>query len=1002
MVRETRHLWVGNLPENVRDDKIIEHFKRYGRIESVKILPKRGTDGGVAAFVDFVDVKSAQKAHNAVNKMGDRDLRTDYNERGAVRVLDEAVSITSRSREVSGFRGGGGGPTYGPPQTLHTREGRYERRLDGYGYIESVDILPNRRFDGDVAGLVKTKSAKAHNAVNKMGDRDFRRDYNEPGTIPGTTRVFDETAFIRTPRREVLVSGGGSSYGSPQSLYTWEDRYLRRFDGTSETRERTYEHSAYGHHERGTGGFERTRHYDQDYYRDPRDRTLQHGIYYSSRRSPSRFDAHDPRYESRTREQFTLPSVVHRDIYRNDITREVRGRRPERNYQHSRSRSPHSSQSPRRRARRASTPARSPSGSGSRSRSSNSRSLSSSHSTRSSTSNDSRDCNSTSGDECAAEPRKSFGIKVENLPMRSSDKSLKEGLFFEFKKYGKVTSVQIHGEREERYGLVFFRQQEDKDDALNASKSKRFLGMQIEVTAWEEPETVTMNELRPPEEKMDEFHPKANRTLFVGNLEETTTCLDLQKVFEEFGEILNIDIKKVNGVPRYAFLQYCDITSVCKAIKKMDGQYLGENRLKVGFGKCMPTNCVGIHGLFSTVPEESLRCYFSRYGPVLKVVYDRVKGMALVRYGDTTSAKAAVDGSKGRKIGGNSVKVEFANPESQLAFYGPMESSRQEVREKYETISETSDTSSTSGDECAAVPASPSQPLLSSDEDEPRRSFGIRVQNLPVRSSDTSLKDGLFFEFKKYGRMTSVQIHGERDERYGLVFFRQQEDRQNALNASKSKRFLGMQIEVTAWEKPETESENEFRPLEEKIDEFHPKATRSLFIGNLEKTTTRLELHNVFQRFGEIVDIDVKKVNGIPQYAFLQYCDITSVCKAIKKMDGEYLGKNRLKVGFGKSMPTNCVWIDGLSSSVTEQYLARHFSRYGLVLKVVYDDLKGMALVLYKGIECALTALKETKGRKIGGNLVKVDFANQGSQLAFYSSMGLDVQDVYEIVERSC
>uniref|UniRef100_A0A8D0G7W7 Msx2-interacting protein n=1 Tax=Sphenodon punctatus TaxID=8508 RepID=A0A8D0G7W7_SPHPU len=107
-----------------------------------------------------------------------------------------------------------------------------------------------------------------------------------------------------------------------------------------------------------------------------------------------------------------------------------------------------------------------------------------------------------------------------------------------------------------------------------------------------------------------------------------------------------------------------------------------------------------------------------------------------------------------------------------------------------------------------------------------------------------------------------------------------------------------MQIEVTAWIGPETESENEFRPLDERIDEFHPKATRTLFIGNLEKTTTYHDLRNIFQRFGGIVDIDIKKVNGVPQYAFLQYCDIASVCKAIKKMDGEYLGNNRLKVDF--------------------------------------------------------------------------------------------------------
>ncbi|XP_055979124.1 msx2-interacting protein isoform X1 [Sorex fumeus] len=622
MVRETRHLWVGNLPENVREEKIIEHFKRYGRVESVKILPKRGSEGGVAAFVDFVDIKSAQKAHNSVNKMGDRDLRTDYNEPGtipsAARGLDDTVSIASRSREVSGFRGGGGGPAYGPPPSLHAREGRYERRLDG----------------------------------------------------------------------------------------------------ASDNRERAYEHSAYGHHERGTGGFDRTRHYDQDYYRDPRERTLQHGLYYTSRsRSPNRFDAHDPRYEPRAREQFTLPSVVHRDIYRDDITREVRGRRPERNYQHSRSRSPHSSQSrnqsPQRLASQASRPTRSPSGSGSRSRSSSSDSISSSSSTSSdsfSTPICSSDSSSSSSDDSPArsvqsaavpaptsqllsslekdEPRKSFGIKVQNLPVRSTDTSLKDGLFHEFKKFGKVTSVQIHGASEERYGLVFFRQQEDQEKALTASKGKLFFGMQIEVTAWIGPETESENEFRPLDERIDEFHPKATRTLFIGNLEKTTTYHDLRNIFQRFGEIVDIDIKKVNGVPQYAFLQYCDIASVCKAIKKMDGEYLGNNRLKLGFGKSMPTNCVWLDGLSSNVSDQYLTRHFCRYGPVIKVVFDRIKGMALVLYNEIEYAQAAVKETKGRKIGGNKIKVDFANRESQLAFYHCMEKSGQDIRDFYEMLAE--------------------------------------------------------------------------------------------------------------------------------------------------------------------------------------------------------------------------------------------------------------------------------------------------------------------------
>lgn len=53
---------------------------RYGRIDSVKILAKHSVDGGQAAFVDFVDIRCAIKAHETPNRLGDRELRTDYNE----------------------------------------------------------------------------------------------------------------------------------------------------------------------------------------------------------------------------------------------------------------------------------------------------------------------------------------------------------------------------------------------------------------------------------------------------------------------------------------------------------------------------------------------------------------------------------------------------------------------------------------------------------------------------------------------------------------------------------------------------------------------------------------------------------------------------------------------------------------------------------------------------------------------------------------------------------
>uniref|UniRef100_A0A8C2I8Q8 Msx2-interacting protein n=1 Tax=Cyprinus carpio TaxID=7962 RepID=A0A8C2I8Q8_CYPCA len=588
MVRETRHLWVGNLPEHVREEKIVEHFKRYGRVESVKVLRKRGSEGGVAAFVDFVDIKSAQKAHNAVNKMGDRDLRTDYNEPGsvpsAVRGLEDPSPSSSHGREVAGFSRSAVGPVYVPPVSLHTREGRYERRLDG----------------------------------------------------------------------------------------------------GSDSRERAYDHSPYGHHER-SGSFDRPRHYNTEYYRD---RTMfASGVSSSPAASTisGGFDTPESHFEPRIRDPFTISSSARRDPYRED-----RGRRADRTYHHRRSRSSHSSQSrhpsPQRSTgqtpKAAHSPKRVPVSPGrgprshSRSPSSSSDSVilllisgSSDSNSSSSEGSRARSVQSTATHAPPAphaltldsdEPRRSFGIRVQNLPTRSTDTSLKDGLFHEFKKYGKVTSVQIHGASEERYGLVFFRQQEDQEKALGVSKGKLFFGMLIEVTAWNGPETESENEFRPLDGRIDEFHPKATRTLFIGNLEKTTNYQQLLDVFQRFGEIVDIDIKRVNGVPQYAFVQYSDIASVCKAIKKMDGEYLGANRLKLGFGKSMPTACVWLDGLTSNITEQYLTRHFCRYGPVVKLYNVFVF----------------------------SVQVDFASQESQMAFYRSMQASGQDIRDFYDIPSD--------------------------------------------------------------------------------------------------------------------------------------------------------------------------------------------------------------------------------------------------------------------------------------------------------------------------
>ncbi|XP_063965207.1 msx2-interacting protein-like [Lytechinus pictus] len=85
----------------------------YGRVESVKLTGKRVADGTQSAYVDFVDINSATKAHDALIKIGERDLRIEYNNPDN---SDDAL-ISERG--------------HGEYDVIHGRHSRYDSRRDG-------------------------------------------------------------------------------------------------------------------------------------------------------------------------------------------------------------------------------------------------------------------------------------------------------------------------------------------------------------------------------------------------------------------------------------------------------------------------------------------------------------------------------------------------------------------------------------------------------------------------------------------------------------------------------------------------------------------------------------------------------------------------------------------------------------------------------------------------------------------------------------------------------
>lgn len=165
------------------------------------------------------------------------------------------------------------------------------------------------------------------------------------------------------------------------------------------------------------------------------------------------------------------------------------------------------------------------------------------------------------------------------------------------------------------------------------------------------------------------------------------------------------------------------------------------------------------------------------------------------------------------------------------------------------------------------------------------------------------------------------------------MYFKKPSDVEKALEVSQDKLFFGCKISVGPYQGIDVE-DNESRPYETDLDEFHPKATRTLFIGNLDKDVTSQILKEKFKQFGKIIEVDVKKTTGgAGVYAFCQFANISSVVDAIRNMDGEHVGGSRVKLGFGKSMATSCVWIDGITELSEKQVIAQ-CARIGTVSQV--------------------------------------------------------------------
>uniref|UniRef100_A0A3Q2CD46 RNA-binding protein 15 n=1 Tax=Cyprinodon variegatus TaxID=28743 RepID=A0A3Q2CD46_CYPVA len=165
-----------------------------------------------------------------------------------------------------------------------------------------------------------------------------------------------------------------------------------------------------------------------------------------------------------------------------------------------------------------------------------------------------------------------------------------------------------------------------------------------------------------------EDEQRANRTLFLGNLEASVTESTIRRAFERFGLITEVDIKRAarGQSSTYGFIKFENLDMAHRAKVAMAGKMVGHSIIKIGYGKPTPTTRLWVGGLGPWVPIDALAKEFDRFGKIRTIDYMKGDSWAYIQYESLDAAHAAWTHMRGFPIGGSDrrLRVDFAETET--------------------------------------------------------------------------------------------------------------------------------------------------------------------------------------------------------------------------------------------------------------------------------------------------------------------------------------------------
>jgi len=146
----------------------------------------------------------------------------------------------------------------------------------------------------------------------------------------------------------------------------------------------------------------------------------------------------------------------------------------------------------------------------------------------------------------------------------------------------------------------------------------------------------------------EEAEREPNSTLYIGSMDPSVKAIDLQRLFSNFGYVLNVEIKIPTSTLCFAFVHFLTMDMARLAKQEMEGKPIGRSVPRLGYGRTVENKCLWVGGLGSWTNEDMLRMEFGQFGEIDKLEWPKNRDYAFVVFisvQDAIDARQVMHGS---------------------------------------------------------------------------------------------------------------------------------------------------------------------------------------------------------------------------------------------------------------------------------------------------------------------------------------------------------------------